>query len=436
MTSAYDSQHGFAVRLRAARACLFCHPQKSKGCQRVACVFCMTPESRPIVIIGGGVIGSAIAYFLTLQQPQCPVVVVERDPTYARASSALSASSIRQQFSTDINIQMSAYGIGFLRDVGRLLACDGDVPAIGLHEGGYLYLATPEGEATLRENHVLQKQHGADVALLSPAQLQERFGWLALQGVSLGSLGLSGEGWFDGYQLLMALRKKAQRQGVRYVADEAVGFEMVGTDGVQHVHAVRLQSGEIIPCRFAVNAGGPWAAAIASWAGIDLPVVGKRRTVFHLASPAALPGCPLLIDTSGIWLRPEGQGFICGFAPAAGNDADFAPLEPEYDAFENLVWPTLAERIPGFEALRLQGAWAGYYEMNTFDHNALVGLHPECDNLVFANGFSGHGLQQSPAVGRGLAELMLTGRYQSLDLSPVSIQRWVDKRPLLEKNVI
>jgi len=332
-------------------------------------------DLHPIVIIGGGVIGSAIAYFLTLQQPGCEVVVVERDPTYARASSALSASSIRQQFSTDINIQISAFGIGFLRNVGTLLACNGDVPDIGLHEGGYLYLATQAGEATLRENHVLQKQHGADVALLSPQQLTERFPWLALQDVVLGSLGLSGEGWFDGYLLLTALRKKAQSQGVRYVADEAVGLDTASSDGVLHVNAVRLKSGAVLPCRYAVNAGGPWAGAIAGWAGIDLPVVGKRRTVFSLASPAALPGCPLLIDTSGIWLRPEGKGFICGFAPDADNDADFAPLEPEYAAFEDRIWPTLAERIPGFEALRMQGAWAGYYEMNTFDHNAIVGQH-------------------------------------------------------------
>ena len=393
-------------------------------------------EAEPIVIIGGGVIGSAIAYFLTLQRPGCRVMVVERDPTYARASSALSASSIRQQFSTDINIEISAYGIGFLRNAGALLACHGDMPDVGLHEGGYLYLATPAGEPTLRENHALQRRHGADVALLSPQQLAARFPWLALQDVALGSLGLSGEGWFDGYLLLTALRKKAQSQGVRYVADEAVGLQMAGSDGVGHVSGVKLRSGAVVPCSFAVNAGGPWAAAIAGWAGIDLPVVGKRRTVFHLASPAQLPGCPLLIDTSGIWLRPEGPGFICGFAPPDGNDPDFAPLEPEYPAFEDHIWPLLAERIPGFEALRMQGAWAGYYEMNTFDHNAIVGLHPACDNLVFANGFSGHGLQQCPAVGRGLAEWMLTGGYQSLDLSPLSIERIARNQPLLEKNVI
>lgn len=389
-----------------------------------------------IVIIGGGVIGSAIAYELTRQQPGCEVVVVERDPSYAQASSALSASSIRQQFSTDINVQISAYGIGFLRNVGSLLACKGDVPDIGLHEGGYLYLATAAGEATLRDNHGLQKRHGADVALLTPAELAARFPWLALQDVTLGSLGLSGEGWFDGYLLLTALRKKAQSQGVRYVADEAVGFEMATSDGVQHVTAVRLKSGSTLPCSHAVNAGGPWAGAIAGWAGIALPVVGKRRTVFHLSSPASLPRCPLLIDTSGIWLRPEGSGFIAGFAPPADQDADFAPLDPEYHAFEDHVWPTLAERIPGFEALRMQGAWAGYYEMNTFDHNAIVGLSPDCDNLVFANGFSGHGLQQCPAVGRGVAELLLTGGYQSLDLSPLSITRIARNAPLLEKNVI
>lgn len=389
-----------------------------------------------IVIIGGGVIGSAIAYELTRQRPGCEVVVVERDPSYAQASSALSASSIRQQFSTDINVQISAYGIGFLRNVGSLLACNGDVPDIGLHEGGYLYLATAAGEATLRDNHGLQMRHGADVALLTPTELAARFPWLALQDVTLGSLGLSGEGWFDGYLLLTALRKKAQSQGVRYVADEAVGFDRAASDGVQHVAAVRLKSGGTLPCSHAVNAGGPWAGAIAAWAGIALPVVGKRRTVFHLASPAQLPRCPLLIDTSGIWLRPEGSGFIAGFAPPADQDADFAPLDPEYQAFEEHVWPLLAERIPGFEALRMQGAWAGYYEMNTFDHNAIVGLSPECDNLVFANGFSGHGLQQCPAVGRGVAELLLTGGYQSLDLSPLSITRIARNAPLLEKNVI
>jgi len=393
-------------------------------------------QNAPIAIIGGGAIGSAIACFLTQQAPGQRVVVVERDPSYARASSALSASSIRQQFSSPINIAISQFGIGFLRDIGARLQVGGERPDIGLVEAGYLYLASPAGEAVLRDNQAVQRGMGADVALLTPGQLRERFPWLATEGVALGSLGLSGEGWFDGYSLLQALRRKAVAQGVRYVQAEAVGLDTQASGGVQHITALRLASGERLACSAAVNAAGPWARAVAQWLGIDLPVYARRRTVFHFTCPAPLPHCPLLIDTSGIWLRPEGAGFIAGFCPPEDQDADDLPLEPEHAAFEEHVWPTLAERIPAFEALRLHSAWAGYYEMNRFDHNAIVGRHPACDNLYFANGFSGHGLQQCPAIGRGLAELILTGRWQTLDLEPLAFQRLLDHRPLLERNVI
>jgi FAD-dependent oxidoreductase domain-containing protein 1 len=390
----------------------------------------------PIAIIGGGAIGSAIAYYLTQMAPEQPVVVVERDPSYAKASSALSASSIRQQFSSPINIAISQFGIGFLRDIGARLQVGGERPDIGLVEAGYLYLASPAGEAVLRDNHAVQRGMGADVALLTPVQLHERFPWLSTDGITLGSLGLSSEGWFDGYSLLQALRRKALAQGVRYVQAEAVGVDTQASGGVQHISALRLGDGTRLECSAVVNAAGPWARPVAQWLGIDLPVFGKRRTVFHFTCPEALPGCPLLIDTSGIWLRPEGTGFIAGFCPPEDQDAHDLPLEPDHTAFENHVWPTLAERIPAFEALRLRSSWAGYYEMNAFDHNAILGLHPACDNLYFANGFSGHGLQQCPAIGRGLAELLLTGRWQTLDLSPLCFQRLLDHRPLLERNVI
>ena len=389
-----------------------------------------------IAIIGGGAIGSAIAYFLTRQHPDCQVTVVERDPSYARASSALSASSIRQQFSSPINIAISQFGIEFLRDIGTRLQVEGDRPDIGLVEAGYLYLASPAGEAVLRDNHAVQCGMGADVALLAPDALRERFPWLSTDGVTLGSLGLSSEGWFDGYSLLQALRRKAQAQGVRYVQAEAVGVDTQASSGVQHITALRLADGQRLECSAVVNAAGPWARPVAQWLGIDLPVHARRRTVFHFTCPEPLPRCPLLIDTSGIWLRPEGAGFIAGFCPPEDQDSDNLPLEPEHAAFEDHVWPTLAERIPAFEALRLHSAWAGYYEMNRFDHNAIVGRHPACDNLYFANGFSGHGLQQCPAIGRGLAELILTGRWQTLNLEPLAFQRLLDNRPLLERNVI
>ena len=384
-----------------------------------------------IVIIGGGAIGSAVAAHLTEPQRQarhaCTVTVVERDPAYARASSALSASSIRQQFSSPINIAISGYGIGVLRTL----------PTIGLHEGGYLYLATAAGEGVLHSNHAVQRAHGADVGLLAPSALAARFPWLNADGIALGSLGLSGEGWFDGYALLQAYRSLARAQGVRYVQAEAMGFDVKNGRSRSSIQSVQLSNGELLEGDMFVNAAGPWARHVAAWAGIDLPVAARRRTVYHVNCPTPLPACPLLIDPSGIWLRPEGEGFLIGFSPDAAHDADDLPLDqPDLTSFESFVWPTLAERIPAFEALRLRRAWAGYYELNTFDHNAIVGLHPACSNLVFANGFSGHGLQQSPAVGRGVAELISTGAYETLDLSPLGWARVLNQQPLLERNVI
>ncbi len=384
-----------------------------------------------VVVIGGGAIGSAVAAHLTAPELQrvraCTVTVVERDFSYARASSALSASSIRQQFSTTINIALSRYGIEVLRTM----------PEVGLHEGGYLYLASPAGEGVLRANHALQRTEAVDVALLPPEDLRARFPWLATEGLALGSLGLSGEGWFDGFSLLQAWRARARAQGARYVQAEVVGFGHEKGLLSLRIGRVQLSNGEHLEADVVVNAAGPWARQVAAWAGIDLPVRARRRTVFHVSCPTPLPGCPLLIDPSGIWLRPEGRGFITGFAPPEAQDADGLPLDqPELAAFEDFVWPTLAARIPAFEALRLERAWAGYYEMNTFDHNAIVGPHPACDNLLFANGFSGHGLQQSPAVGRGLAEWIVHGGYRTLDLSPLGWARVLAGQPLVERNVI
>ena len=386
-----------------------------------------------VAIIGGGAIGSAVACFL-LQDPAFAgeVTVIERDPTYARASSALSASSIRQQFSTAINIEIGQFGIEFLRGVGERLAVGGERPEIGLVEGGYLFLASAAGRATLEENHRIQKTLGADVALLDPAGLRARFPWISTEGVVLGSLGLSGEGWFDGYSLLQAYRRKARSLGATYIAAEAHGFDRDGA----RIRAVRLADGSTVPCDIAVNAAGPWAREPAAWLGIDLPVRARRRSVFVFTCPTPVEGAPLLIDPSGVYFRPEGRGFICGTSPDPARDPDDLPLDPEHELYEEVIWPVLAQRVPAFEALRQTSAWAGYYELNTFYCNGIVGSHPEVPNLIFANGFSGHGLQQSPAVGRGVAELIAHGGYRTLDLSPLAFERIAANRPLLEKNVV
>jgi glycine/D-amino acid oxidase-like deaminating enzyme len=385
-----------------------------------------------VVIIGGGAIGSAIAFWLT-REPGLDVVVVERDPAYRRASSALSASSIRQQFSTPVNIAIGQFGFDFLRNVGTHLAVDGEEPAISLVECGYLFLASHDGLPVMRENHAIQRAHGADVALLSPEELVARLPWISPEGVAAASFGLSGEGWFDGYGLLRAFRRKAIALGARFRAEDVIDVECSGG----RVRAVLLASGERLACEIVVNAAGPWAGEVAAMIGVDLPVEARARSVFVIDCPVPLPGCPLIIDTSGFWFRPEGRYFITGMSPAAGEpDPAGAPLEVDHDCFQERMWPALATRIPALEQLKVTGSWAGYYEFNTVDQNGLVGRHPAVENAYFANGFSGHGIQQSPAVGRGVAELIRHGRYTTLDLSPLGLERLVEGRPLPERNVV
>ncbi len=390
--------------------------------------------AQKVVVVGGGVVGSSIAYFLA-SHPRFSgeVIVVERDPTYRRASSALSASAIRQQFSTPVNIEISRFGVEFLRNLGAHLRVDDDRPDVGLIESGYLFLATDAGRLVLEQNHRLQRQHGVDVVLLGPADLSARFPWLTTEGIAAGSLGLSGEGWFDGYALLQAFRRKARTLGVTYVAQEVTGFVRAGA----RVEAAVLADGSRLACDIAVNAGGPWAAAVAAMLGVDLPVRARRRCVFLIACRESLPRCPLVIDPSGVWFRPDGPNFLCGTSPAEGaEDPDDAPLEVDERVFHDTIWPVLAARVHAFERVKVIRSWAGYYEMNIVDHNGIVGPHPSLANVFFANGFSGHGLQQSPAVGRGIAELILEGGYRSLDLTPLAFARLLEGRRLVELNVI
>ena len=351
------------------------------------------------------------------------VTVIERDPTYRRASSALSAAGTRRQFSTPENIRMSAYSFDFIRD--RL--------GLEIREGGYLYLASPSTCDILEANHVIQVAEGADVVLLTPPELAARFPWLSTDGIALGSLGRSGEGWFDGYGLVQALRARARELGAELLTAEVVGMDVAG----DRVAAVTLGDGSKRACGSVVDAAGPWAAAVAAMAGIELPVEARRRCVFVFDVEREAPiDAPLIIDTSGVWFRPEGGSFIAGAAPADEDDLADLPLMPDHALFETVLWPALANRVPAFDAIRVTNAWAGYYEMNTFDHNAIIGRHPEIRNLLFANGFSGHGIQQSPAVGRAIAELIVHDRFVTTDLSVFAFDRIAAARPVVEQNVI
>src|ERR1039458_6575070 len=301
----------------------------------------MADAATPVVVIGGGVMGSALAYWLTRLEPARAVTVIERDPGYEHASSALSAASIRQQFSTPANIRMSQASIGFLRDAAEELRVGDERPDIALREHGYLYLSDASGAAHLHATHAVQKSCGSDVALLQPVELARRYSWLNTSDLSLGSLGLSGEGWFDGYTLLTSFARKAKAQGTSFVHATVSGFttvdDRIGGGGGKHISEVILADGSRIACSYVVNAAGPWARSVAAMAGIELPVYARRRTIYVISCPTPMTPFPLLIDSTGFWIRPEGAKYIAGLSPA--DDPNDQPLEPDYDAFEAELWP-------------------------------------------------------------------------------------------------
>lgn len=386
-----------------------------------------------VVIIGGAVMGSAVAHFLTSDPTfDGSILVIERDPSYERCSTGRSWGGVRQQFSTAENIRMSLFGVEFVRTAAERLAVDGEAPDVGFREAGYLYLASTNGRAVLEKNTALQGELGASTVLLESERVAQRFPWLNVEDIAAATFGESGEGWVDAYALMRAFRRKAQADGALYLSDEVIGFERSGPK----LTGVKLAGGESVGAGYIVNAAGPHAGALARLADIELPVTPRKRMTYVFDCRSELPPLPLTIDTTGVAFRPEGPNYIAIVSPPADRDPVCPDLDEDYTLFEEIIWPALAHRVPAFEAIKPVGAWAGHYDYNGFDQNAILGPHPEIGGLLFCNGFSGHGLQQSPAAGRAIAELIVHGEYRSLDLSRFSYDRLAQDRPLFESNVV
>ena len=384
-----------------------------------------------IVIIGAAIVGSSIAWHLREEGFEGTIALVERDPQFAQAATTLSCASIRQQFSIAENIRLSQYTLSFFRRLKQEFGADADIT---FREKGYLILATDEGLPVLRANHAIQNAEGADIVLEDAAELARRFGWLSTAGIAGGAFGRSGEGWFDAHALLMLLRKGLKDRKIDMIRACVTGLPREAN----RITAVELGDGERIEAGLVINAAGPNAGKVAAMAGITLPVEPRKRSVFVFEAQDRYEDMPLLVDPTGIYVRPEGSVYIAGGAEPHETDgpADPADFDPDWPLFEETVWPIIAGRIPAFEAIKPTRAWAGHYDYNTLDQNAVIGPHPEVANFVFANGFSGHGLQQAPAVGKALAELIVHGKYRTIDCSVFGYDRVAAGRPYRELNVI
>ena len=386
-----------------------------------------------VVVVGGAVMGASVGYWLTRLHPGLDVLVVERDPSFAHAATALSVASVRQQFSTAVNVAISRFGIGFLRDFQGSLGHDVGVASLGLKENCYLFLGqSPEAPALMRDLAAMQCALGAATQVWTPAQTKAHFPWLEVGDLTAASFGPRDEGWFDNMGLLAGFRTAAKAQGVRFVTDEVVGLDVTGG----RVQAAVLAKTGQVDCAFAVNAAGTRASVVARMAGITLPVEPRKRTVFVIDAPNARhPDAPLMID-AGYYLRPEQGHWITATVPQNDGPCAADDFEPDLNIFEDVIWEQLYARAPGFDAVKVIRHWVGHYDYNTLDQNAILGPHPDLPNLMFMNGFSGHGLQQSPAVGRGIAEYILTGGWQSIDLSDLSFARVLAGKPFRETEIV
>lgn len=391
-----------------------------------------------VVIIGGAIMGSSTAWFLSADKGfGGRVLVVERDPSYEFAATSLSFSCIRQQFSTDLNVRISQFGAHFVQNLAAEMGGDDRIPHLPINAFGYMYLAATESaEAALRASHAVQAAAGAGTRLMSVDEIAAAFPFYALDDIRLGSFNSRDEGYFEGITLFDWFRRKAREGGVEYVANEVTGMRL-SPDG-RKVEGVTLASGQTVACGVVVNASGTRGAITARMAGIDLPIEPRKRHnwVFTAERPLDRP-LPLTIDPTGIYVRQDGvANYLAGGHAVEDGPVDHDDFSIDPGLWMDHAWPAIATRIPQFEAIRVTREWVGHYDYNLLDQNAITGPHPGVGNFLFLNGFSGHGLQQSPAMGRATAEWIVHGEYRSLDLRPFHFDRIAAGKPYLELAII
>jgi glycine/D-amino acid oxidase-like deaminating enzyme len=395
-------------------------------------------NSYDVVIIGGAIMGSSTAWFLK-DNPDFKgsVLVVERDLSYEKCATNFTNSCIRLQFSEALNVRISQFGADFVQNIRRYMGNDERVPDLRIQNYGYMYMANTQAFASvLRENQKIQLALGAGTRVLSADEIKAEFPFYAVDDLVAGSINTVDEGYWEGVTVFDWFKKVARERGAEYVANAVVALNK-NANG-DRVDSVTLATGEIIGCGHVVNASGTRGSLTAKMADIDIPVEPRKRMTYVFSAETPLAQVlPLTIDPSGVHFRQDGQTtYLAGghFGEDLAPDHDDFEIDPTL--WEEHIWPHIAMRIPQFEAIKVIREWAGHYDYNVLDQNAIVGPHPYVENFLFLNGFSGHGLQQSPAMGRATAEWITYGEFRSLDMSPFSFQRIMENRPFLEKAII
>ncbi|MBW2618325.1 MAG: FAD-binding oxidoreductase [Deltaproteobacteria bacterium] len=383
-----------------------------------------------MAIIGGGVMGSATAYYLTASDLRLKVAVIEQDPTFAQASSSLSVANVRVQFSLKENILVSLYAFEALERFAQEMAVEGERPEIAFCREGNLFLRKEPGRAEAEAARRLQQSLGGRVEWWDGERIKAAYPLYDLKGLAGGTFSPA-DGHLDAYAVLMGFRAKARSLGAKMIKGQVTRLLTAGGRAT----GVELASGETIRAGAVVNCAGAWAAQVAETAGVVLPIDPVKRQVFVLDTRIKPEGpLPLTVLPSGMYFRTETGGLILLGKSLAEDEVGFS-FTWDRERFMETLWFELAEFVPAWESLRLVRGWAGLYAVNRLDSNAILGEWPELKGFFLANGFSGHGLQQAPAVGRYISELIL-GRRPALDLSVFNPARILENRPISESALV
>jgi glycine/D-amino acid oxidase-like deaminating enzyme len=384
-----------------------------------------------VVIIGGGILGSSLAYHLLKQAPAMSVCVVEPDPTYEFASALRSSGGCRVQFSCPENIDMSLYSLEFIKNFEQTMrTADGRAAPVDWVEGGYLFVVPPEKVGMLEANAKRQRDRGCVVDMLSPAELKQRFPSIRVDDLGAGAH-TPHDGWCDPNGLLWGFRRKAVELGAIYLQDRFVDAEF---DAVKAKAAI-MESGSRLSADVFVNAGGAWSGQIAEKFGMRLPIVPMRRFEHYFTPETPMERLPYTKDLSRLAFRSEGPGFSGGLVDS--HEPRGFNFEVDHDYFERVVWPAVAHRFPPLEAAKCHRTWSGLYEQNELDGNPVIGAwNSRLRNLYTVAGFSGHGMMHAPAAGRGLAELIVQGCYQTIDLTRMGYERVEANKPYGEIGIL
>lgn len=383
-----------------------------------------------VAIIGGGIVGSAAAYYLLVEDPALSVCVIEPDPTYEFASALRASGGCRVQFTCPENIEMSKYSIDFIKGFESTMSTPARSAAVDWVEGGYLFIVPPQHVAALERNVRKQQAHGCVVDLLTPSELKARFPSMHVDDLGAGAH-TPHDGWCDPNGLLWGFRKKAAELGAVYIQDR---FERADYDSVK-VQALVLAGGRRIEAEAFVNCTGAWAGVVAEKFGMKLPITPMRRFEHYFTPGSPVEHLPYVKDLARMAFRSEGKGFSGGLVD--GSEQRGFNFEVDHDYFERVVWPAVAHRFPAFEAARCHRTWSGLYEVNELDGNPMIGAwNNGLPNLYTVAGFSGHGMMHAPAAGRGIAELIVGGRYESIDLTRMGYERVENNAPYGEEGIL